>query len=335
MLGYRVNSSGDFVNAVGSPLATGALAVYEGLAVLPVSGGSIRAGSFTATANTGSFASTNNAGTITLAGSVYPAGTPTVTSITSTVSNFSDANDQFTITGHGLSTGSRVRFYGVQEGALLPLVDGGLYYVINTGTNTFKLAGTAAEATAGTALALSLASSITTGTLATFSPQVDLGTSAVSLSGGTIAISGNIQTQTLSASASNGDLSVLKEAWLSTGSTSLSTPSNKTLLIDRTRTDLRRAILTTSSLSLPSSGNLTLKGFLDLKPTTAGATPTLSFQGTVTITGELTSSANLSLTTSGALNVSNKGSLEATGDLTLSAASFNLDADAAAHAVRE
>jgi hypothetical protein len=66
-------------------------------------------------------------------------------SITSAVSNFSDANDQFTITGHGLSTGSRVRFYGVQEGALLPLVDGGLYFVINTGANTFKLAGTAAD----------------------------------------------------------------------------------------------------------------------------------------------------------------------------------------------
>ncbi|NBU71089.1 MAG: hypothetical protein EBS53_06495, partial [Bacteroidetes bacterium] len=234
----------------------------------------------------------------------------------------------FTITGHGLSTGTAVRFYGVQDGALLPLVDGGLYYVIRTSANSFKLAGSIADANNGFAIPLSLAASITSGSLASFSPQVELGSSNVSLSARSIAISGNIQTQSFTATATAGDLGLLEEAWISTGSTSLSTPAAYGLLIDRTRTDLRRAILSTSSLSLPSSGSLTLKGFLDLLPTSAGTNTNLSFPGSVTITGELTSSANLTLNVSGALNVSRAGSIESSGDLTLNAGSFNLDADA-------
>jgi hypothetical protein len=194
MLGYRVNSSGAFVSTVGTPLSSIDKPVYEGTPVMPVSGGSIRSGSFKATAN---------AGAITLDGSIYPANSPAVTAITTTVASFSDTDDQFTINAHGLSTGTKVRFHGVREGCLLPLVDGGLYYVISTGANTFKLAGTEAEANAGTALALSLASTVTAGTLATFSPQLDLGDSSVSLSAGTVAIRGNIQTQTLGVSASS------------------------------------------------------------------------------------------------------------------------------------
>lgn len=318
-LGYRVNSAGAFIDGSGNTLTDSEKPLYYGIPYLPFSGGSIRASSFTANAPSGS---------ITLNASAFPAGTPAVTSLSAQVSSFSDDNDQFTITGHGLSTGTAVRFYGVQDGALLPLVDGGLYYVIRTSANSFKLAGSSADASNGFAIPLSLAASITSGNLASFSPQVELGSSSVSLSARSIAISGNIQTHSFTATATAGDLGLLEEAWISTDLTSLATPAANGLLIDRTRTDLRRAILSASSLSLPSSGSFTLKGFLDLVPTSSGTNTTLSFPGSVTITGELTSTANLSLNVAGALNISKAGSIETSGDLVLNAGSFNLDADA-------
>ena len=185
-LGYRVDSDGSFVTAAGAPLGGSESPVYGGTPVLPWSGGAIRAGRFNATASSGN---------ILLAGSVYPAGTADVTSVLATAEGFSDSGDLFTIVGHGLATGTAVRFYGVQEGALLPLVDGGLYYVIRRSGDTFQLAGSSGDATAGRAIAITVAPELTTGTLASFSPQVDLGTSTVTLSGRGLDIRGSIQTQ--------------------------------------------------------------------------------------------------------------------------------------------
>ncbi|MFM9111463.1 MAG: lectin-like protein, partial [Prochlorococcaceae cyanobacterium] len=318
-LGYRVNSSGAFVNAAGSQLSGSEKPVYAGSPALPSSGGAIRAGSLNATAQ---------AGTISLAGSVLPAGAPSVTTLTATAEGFNDGNDTFTIPGHDLSTGTAVRFYGVQDGALLPLVDGGLYYAIRTGTDTFRLALTATDAATGVALALSRAAHLTAGTLATLSPELTTTGMAVALTAQAVDVSGTIQSESLALTATQGNIRLLEEAWLSTGHTTLRTPAK--LLIDRTRTDLRRAILTADDLSLAGTsqggvGGLDLKGFLDLRAT--GSTR-LQVAGEASISGELTAADTLDLVVGGRLTVVGAGSIEAAGDLNLQAEDVQLAADA-------
>jgi len=64
------------------------------------------------------------------------------------------SSNEITIAGHGWSTGDTVIYDRNSNTALTNLTDGSTYYVIYVGTNTFKVATTSANATAGTAITL-------------------------------------------------------------------------------------------------------------------------------------------------------------------------------------
>ena len=64
------------------------------------------------------------------------------------------SSNQITITSHGWATGDTVVYDRNSNTALTNLTDGSTYYVIYVAANTIKLATTSANATAGTAIAL-------------------------------------------------------------------------------------------------------------------------------------------------------------------------------------
>jgi hypothetical protein len=65
------------------------------------------------------------------------------------------AADTITYTAHGLNTGDRVKYYKVGAGtAITGLTDATVYYAIKVDANTFKVATSSANATAGTAVDL-------------------------------------------------------------------------------------------------------------------------------------------------------------------------------------
>ena len=74
-------------------------------------------------------------------------------SFTSNASNVSVGSDTITISSHGYSTGDAVYYYAGSS-VIGGLSNEKLYYVIATNSNTIKLATTAANATAGTAIDL-------------------------------------------------------------------------------------------------------------------------------------------------------------------------------------
>ena len=82
-------------------------------------------------------------------------------SFTSNASNVSVGSDTITISSHGYSTGDAVYYYAGSN-VIGGLSNEKLYYVIATNSNTIKLATTAANATAGTAIDLYSAPSTNT-----------------------------------------------------------------------------------------------------------------------------------------------------------------------------
>ena len=62
------------------------------------------------------------------------------------------STDVITVTNHGFSTGDRVFYIEAGSGLATPLANGTAYYVIKIDANTLKLATSAANATAGTAI---------------------------------------------------------------------------------------------------------------------------------------------------------------------------------------
>ena len=64
------------------------------------------------------------------------------------------SSNEITIASHGWSTGDTIVYDRNSNTALTNLTDGSTYYVIYVGTNTFKVATTSANATAGTAITL-------------------------------------------------------------------------------------------------------------------------------------------------------------------------------------
>ena len=82
-------------------------------------------------------------------------------SFTSNTTIVSVANNTITLSSHGLSTGDPVYYYAASN-VIGGLDISNLYYVIATDSNTIKLATTAANATAGTAISLTTAPSTNT-----------------------------------------------------------------------------------------------------------------------------------------------------------------------------
>ena len=64
------------------------------------------------------------------------------------------ASHVITYVAHGFSTGDKVTYTDGGGTAVVGLVDGGTYYIIKTSDNTFKLATSYANATGGTAIAI-------------------------------------------------------------------------------------------------------------------------------------------------------------------------------------
>ena len=79
-------------------------------------------------------------------------------SFTSNSSNVNTTNNTITISSHGLSTGDPIYYYAASN-AIGGLNNSSLYFTIATDSNTIKLATTAANATAGTAISLTSAPS--------------------------------------------------------------------------------------------------------------------------------------------------------------------------------
>lgn len=95
--------------------------------------------------------------TVTNVGSGYTS-TPTVNlsvpfrTIATSAVNIS--TETITYTAHGLTTGDQIKYYTGGGTALAGLTTATTYYAIVTGANTFKVAASAADATAGTAINL-------------------------------------------------------------------------------------------------------------------------------------------------------------------------------------
>jgi hypothetical protein len=127
---------------------------YKEVPTVSFSGGAGSGAAATATISGGSVTKI----TVTNVGSGYTS-TPTVnldvprrTIATSAVTT---AADTITYTAHGLATGDQVKYYKVGAGtAITGLTDATVYYAIVVDANTFKVATTAANATAGTAIDL-------------------------------------------------------------------------------------------------------------------------------------------------------------------------------------
>ena len=79
-------------------------------------------------------------------------------SFTSNSTNVSTGSNTITLTSHGLSTGDPIYYYAASN-AIGGLNNSSLYFTIATDSNTIKLATTAANATAGTAISLTSAPS--------------------------------------------------------------------------------------------------------------------------------------------------------------------------------
>mgnify|MGYP001210052921 CR=1 FL=1 len=75
---------------------------------------------------------------------------------TVTASNIDTATDLITITGHGFSDGTAVEYLQGSAGAIGGLTNGVTYYVASGTTNNFKLATSAANATAATPITVDL-----------------------------------------------------------------------------------------------------------------------------------------------------------------------------------
>ena len=79
-------------------------------------------------------------------------------SFTSNSTNVSTGSNTITLSSHGLSTGDPIYYYAASN-AIGGLNNSSLYFTIATDSNTIKLATTAANATAGTAISLTSAPS--------------------------------------------------------------------------------------------------------------------------------------------------------------------------------
>lgn len=106
-----------------------------------------------ATANTIQLSATSGGAAINL---TQPAGGVTHYLIKADF-EFADADvtsgaETIAITAHGLATASMVRYVSSAAGVVTGLADNGLYWVINASANTIKLATSAANANAGTAI---------------------------------------------------------------------------------------------------------------------------------------------------------------------------------------
>ena len=95
--------------------------------------------------NSQTFTSESTGTTSTVATSAVTISTPTVA--TTAVST---TDDSITLSGHGYSTGDVIKYRAQSGTAIAGLTDEVEYFVIRVDANTFKLATTSANATAGT-----------------------------------------------------------------------------------------------------------------------------------------------------------------------------------------
>ncbi|MEB3331540.1 MAG: LamG-like jellyroll fold domain-containing protein, partial [Synechococcaceae cyanobacterium] len=316
LLGYRVDAEGRFVDRDGALLAPEAKPILADQISEAVSGGAIEADAVTLDAGSGELLIRN---------SILPRLNPL---LTLSGSRFEAASNAFLNTSD-LATGTAVRFYGSQPGAILPLEDGGVYYAVRNAADHLQLAISAEAAARGEVIALSLAPNLVgaEGAIGQLIVAAELGSSRADLRGGRLSVSGSgtVQASTLNLSASSGDVSLSDEAWLRSLNTRLNLAGTADLRLGRSRTDLRRAVLQAETLTLEGGGGLVLDGFLDL----SGAAPTsLDFSRDVTVRGEFTARGDLSLTTPAAVAISGPGSLESDGDLTITAERLDVAADA-------
>jgi hypothetical protein len=95
---------------------------------------------------------------VTITGSGAYASVPTVyidvPKRTIPTAGVNTGTEVITYTGHGISTGQRIRYNNAGSTTLTGLTSGTTYYAIVTGANTFKVASSADNATAGTAINL-------------------------------------------------------------------------------------------------------------------------------------------------------------------------------------
>ncbi|MEI7951078.1 MAG: LamG-like jellyroll fold domain-containing protein, partial [Synechococcaceae cyanobacterium ELA182] len=317
LLGYRVDNQGVFVDEAGRPMSPDQAPIYAGPPAAVLSGGAIQAPDLRLDAGSG---------TLLLQNSITPAG---VSSTTLMASAFRAADHGFALAGAVPANGTAVRFYGVQPGALSNLEDGGTYWVVRSASapGLLQLARSASDAASGQVIVLSLAANLVgaaaVGQLLQ-APQSQ--GSQAALRGGSIGLT---QSATLQASnltlTSAGAIDLLGEAWLLADRTSLDYSTSADLHIGRSRSDLRRALLQTEVLTLISAGGLLLDGYLDL---TGSSAATLAFKRDLTISGELTAKADLTITTPGNLAINGAGSIDSDGELTIKAESVQVAAEA-------
>ena len=318
LLGYRVDGAGVFVDAAGQSLPADQAPLYAGAPASPVSGGAIQAPELSLDAGSGS---------LLLQNSLTPAGTSTATLVASA---FRSGENGFALADSALGEGEAVRFYGVQSGAVGNLADGGLYVVVRPAgkPGLLQLAASASDAAAGRVIALNLAPNLTgSAAVGQLVLATSLERSRASLRGASLSLaqSATVQAANLSLTSNGGDINLLGEAWLRGDHTTLVYPATADLRIARSRTDLRRAILQTNSLAVPSAGGLVLDGYLDIGGTEPSS---LRFSRDLAVQGELTASEDLTLTTPGTVTISSAGSISSDGDLAIDAMAVQVNSDA-------
>lgn len=138
--------------AIGDDASTGALSQTTLINELA----RVTTASATASGSNVTFTATFPAGTGT--GSIVEAGIFNQDSssvITFDADNDVDsASNRITSVAHGLLTGDKITYTDGGGTAVVGLIDGGTYYIIRIDANTIKLATSAANATAGTAIAI-------------------------------------------------------------------------------------------------------------------------------------------------------------------------------------
>ncbi|MDA9825709.1 hypothetical protein N9D03_08795, partial [Alphaproteobacteria bacterium] len=170
---------------------------------------------FNGTAYTATVAATSNLAAINL--DIDAAVTGTAKSFDAST-KVSSANETIEVTGHGLSDGDPVLYSNGGNANLTNLVDGTIYYVVETATNTFKVSATEG----GTAIDLTLA-----GSSQTHSFTKALGPGQI-----TATAAGNNLLVTVDKAVTNGSPTTLTSVVYtsdSTGTPAVATTSNNTV----------------------------------------------------------------------------------------------------------
>jgi hypothetical protein len=156
IFGVDTISNGENYDSAGRVVEVGVALAGTGYLEVPnvtITGGGGSGAAATATISGGSvtvITLTNNGGSYENVPSVF-VDVPRRTIPTSGVNTTTEV---ITYTGHGLATGDRIKYYDANGTTIAGLTDETIYYAIAVDPNTFKVATTAANATAGTAVNL-------------------------------------------------------------------------------------------------------------------------------------------------------------------------------------